>query len=121
MAAKANENAIRSVTDGAKRSAIMDAIAAYDVPGSSAWGALDELSSHTEFEEADAVPEGIFEKSSDDFEAVATVYITLNYGDKNDQSSMSDSYPAHVHGRYDPQAETASIVDFTVDTSSFYR
>ena len=67
------------------------------------------------------VPEGIFENRPEEFEAVATVYVTLRYGDKKDQSSMSDSYPVHVRGAYDEATRTASIVELTVDTSSFDR
>ena len=112
---------IRSVTDGAKRMAIIDAIAAYDVVASDVWEELDRHSSHTAFEAIDAVPEGIFENRPEEFEAVATVYITLRYGDENDQSSMSDSYPAHVTGTYDVGTGTASVTKLTVDTSSFYE
>lgn len=112
---------LKSVTDGAKRMAIINAVASFDVAASSVWEELGRLSSNTEFEEIDAVPEGIFEKGPGEFEAVATIFVTLHDGDETHQSSMSDSYPAHVKGTYDPETGTASIDAVTVDTSSFYH
>lgn len=121
MSMSTGQHAIKTVVDGEKRTAIMDAISSYDVHESASWDALDQLSSHTDFEEIDAVPDGIFEISKNDFKAIATVYVTLRYGDRNDQTSMSDSYPVHVEGTYDAEAGTASITKLFIDTSSFYR
>ena len=112
---------IKQVEDDDKRSAIMRSIADIDVSQSQIWNELDQLSTHTDSAEIDAVPEGIFEVENNDFEAVATVYVTLNYGDRRDRSSMSDSYPVHVRGTYDKNKKEAMVVDMSVDTSSFYR
>ena len=112
---------LQPVDDGTKRDAIIEAIANYDVSESSDWAKLDELSTHTEFEEIDAVPEGIFESTSGDFEVIATVFVTLNYGSRKEQTSMSDSYPAYVKGTYDEVTQTVSIKEVSVDTSSSYE
>ncbi len=112
---------LNPVDDDRKRDAIIDAVANYDVSESSDWTKLDVLSSHTIFEEIDAVPEGIFESTSTDFEVVATVFVTLHYGSKKEQTSMSDSYPAHVRGTYDEVTHKVSIDKVSVDTSSFYE
>ena len=109
---------LKTVTDADKRMAIIKAVAEHDVPGSDAWQRLALLSSQTEFEEIDAVPEGIFEHRADDFEAVATVYVTLHYGETEDRRAMSDAYPAHVRGDYDSQTGTARITALTVDTAT---
>lgn len=121
MSSSEMKHTIKPVENNDKRSAIIKSIAEIDVAHSHIWDELDQLSTHTEFEEIDAVPEGIFEIEGGDFEAVATVYITLNYGDRRDRSSMSDSYPAHVRGTYDENTKEASVIDLSVDTSSFYR
>ena len=111
---------LKPVDDGTKRDAIINAIANYDVSESSDWIKLDKLSTHTNFEEIDAVPEGIFESTPTDFEAIATVFVTLTYGTRKEQTSMSDSYPAYVKGTYDEATSAASINEVSVDTSSFY-
>ena len=99
---------------------ILTAIAEYDLPSSSDWADLDQLSSHTEFESLEASPEGIFEGPPGSFHAVGTVYVTLNYGDKGDSSSMSDSYPVQLTGKIDHKKRTISIEHVSIDTSSFY-
>lgn len=109
---------LRTVTDADKRMAIIKAVAEHDVPGSDAWQRLTLLSNQTEFEEIDAVPEGIFEHGADDFEAVATVYVTLHYGETQDRRAMSDAYPAHVRGDYDSKTGLAHVTALTVDTST---
>lgn len=109
---------LKTVTDADKRMAIINAVADYAIERSDNWDKLAQLSRQTDFEEIDAVPEGIFEKRADDFEAVATVYVTLRYGDTDDRNSMSDAYPAHVEGTYDKATGIASITTLTVDTSS---
>jgi hypothetical protein len=109
------------IEDAKKREAVMTAIEQYDLTSSPAWDDLDQLSSHTEFESLEANPDGIFEGPPGHFQAVGSVYVTLNYGDKGDSSSMSDSYPVQFKGTIDPKINAATVDDVTVDTSSFYR
>ena len=111
---------LKPVVDGRKRDAIIEAIARYDLSESSDWIKLDELSTHTDFEEVDAVPEGIFESTSTDFEVIATVFVTLNYGSRKERSSMSDAFPAYIKGQYNQSTFAVSIDEVSVDTSSFY-
>jgi hypothetical protein len=98
----------------------MDAVSSVELAETSAWANLDSLSTHTHVDDIEAVPDGIFEVGDDGFTAVATVYVGLNYGDKKDSFSTSDSFPAQVQGHF--EADGQAIVDsVSVDTSSFYE
>ena len=112
---------LTAVENDEKLDAILEAVQTYDLPSSPVWHKLDEMSSHTEFEELDANPEGIFERPDGSFEVVGTAYVRLNYGGKDDQSSMSDSYPTRISGLFDEKTKTAKITEVDVDTSSFYE
>ena len=101
------------------RDAIIDAISSYPLSETEAWVDLDELSSHTEVGAIEANNEGIFTTGNNKFEATATVYVTLNYGDKKDSFSTTDSFPAHVVGTV-KDGNRISIENFSVDTSSFF-
>src|SRR5216683_5504500 len=91
---------LRPITDPAKLKAVIDAVSEYDVSSSPAWNELDSLSTHTYFEEVEPVPEGIFETEDDGFSAAATVYVQLNYGDKNDDVSAAETLPAQADGHF---------------------
>jgi hypothetical protein len=111
------------IKDAAKLRAIISAISKLDsddLEKNGAWSELDALSSHTIFEGVEAHPNGIFSTGEDRFEAVATVYVTLNYGSHRDETSMSDSYPATVAGIIGA-SNKPKIESITVDTSSFYQ
>lgn len=83
-------------------------------------GELNELSSGTIFEGIEPNPDGIFSvEGTDQFEATATIYVTLHYGGSRDGVSMSDAYPAYVRGSL--SAGEVKIESVRVDTSSFYE
>jgi len=114
---------LRPIHDKAKRDAVMNAISRFELCDRPEWTDLDALSTRTELEGIDAVPEGIFEESSK-FSAVSTVYVSLSYGDKGEESvTISDAFPAHVEGHFVGRGKTlkAVIESFDVDTSSFYE
>lgn len=114
---------LQPLSDPNKIAAVMKAIGEYDLVGSIAWSDLDALSTSTEFEEMEVVPEGVF-ASNDGFTALATVYVVLRYGGDNEDGFESlDSYPARVVGHFDSERdELTAIVDAVqVDTSSFYE
>jgi hypothetical protein len=94
-------------------------LAADDLMSFGAWQSLDELSSNTIFDGIEANPDGIFETEDHKFQAIADVYVTLQYGGKKDGTSMSDAYPAKVSGTIDAGEVKIEAID--VDTSSFYR
>jgi hypothetical protein len=94
-------------------------LAADDLMNLGAWQSLDELSSNTIFDGIEANPDGIFETEDHKFQAIADVYVTLQYGGKKDGTSMSDAYPAKVSGTIDAGGVKIEAID--VDTSSFYR
>jgi hypothetical protein len=102
----------------------MDAISSYDLPDSPAWDDLAALSTHTTFDVIEAVPEGVFESGVGRFEAVATVYVGLQYGKDNDEGfSSTEEFPALVKGSLTkrPDGYVADIDDISVDTSAFYE
>lgn len=107
------------VRDAARRKAIIDAVARYDLRASDAWANLEILSAETVPDSIEANPDGIFDAAPGSFEATATVYVVLNYGEKGGRFSVSDSYPALVKGTISGDG-SASIDSFIVDTSSFY-
>lgn len=81
---------------------------------------LDILSTHTLIDAVEASPDGVFwTKLNTEFEAVATIYVVLNYGSLRESDAMSDSYPAYIHGKFDNGK--ATIDRITVDTRSFYE
>ena len=90
-----------------------------DLDGFSAWQWLADLSSATTFELIDAHPDSIVFKSNGKFEAIATVYITLVYGSRDDQEKMSDEYIATVRGHFG--ASGAEIDEVDVDTTPFFE
>ena len=96
----------------------MDAVSNIELRETPAWADLDSLSTGTSVEDIEAVPEGIFETETG-FTAAATVYVDLNYGDKNNSFSTSDSFPVNVAGHFE---NGRAVVDsVAVDTSSFYE
>ena len=109
--------------DDFREEAIFNAISeinADDLISKGGWDELDILSSQTLFEGMEAVPGGVVVSLLDRFEAAATVYVTLTYGPSRDSVSMSDSYPAIVHGQIDDQFHV-TIERIAVDTESFYK
>jgi hypothetical protein len=117
--ARTTANLVR-LKDRRKLDLIMDAVSSLELSETEAWSDLDCLSTHTIVEDIEAVPEGIFQSGDIDFAAVATVYVALNYGDKGDDISSVDSFPAQVEGHFDPKGN-AVIDRVRVDTSAFYE
>lgn len=116
-----SEAALNPVTDGTRLEAIFRAIEAFEISDSEGWGQLDELSSRTEIESVEPDPDGLFESpDASTFEAIGSVYVTLNYGGKKDGLSMADSYPFHAFGRFQSEGQ-ATVERLKVDTSSFYE
>jgi hypothetical protein len=110
---------LRPLSNRPKLDAVMDAVSSVELTETAAWSDLDSLSTHTHIVDIDAVPEWIFRVGGDGFTAVATVYVDLNYGVRDDAFSTPDSFPAEVKGHFDPNGK--AIVDaVSIDTSSFY-
>lgn len=84
-----------------------------------AWDNLADLSSNTIFEAIDGDPDSVVRDVDGNFEAIASIYITLTYGSRDDQTSMSDEYPASITGRLTNDGPEIDAI--TVDTSSFYE
>lgn len=112
---------LQPIEDPDALSAIQTAIASVAPDLVMHGGELEALSSGTEFEALDAASDGIFwADDKQHFEAVGTVYVTLNYGGTRDPVSMSDAYPAYVYGHVEGQ-NRAMVDRVEVDVSSFYE
>jgi hypothetical protein len=83
-------------------------------PKPNAWTNLTALSDNTALSCIEAHPAGVYQMGNDQFEAVATVYLTLNKGQSN---AFTNSLPAHVVGRLGDN-NTVEIEKITVDSSS---
>lgn len=116
-AAKLDGRVLRPIADSYNRLQIINAIETYDISSDPVWSEFDALSTQTEFDSLEAVPEGIFESGEATFEAAATVYVTLNYGNGADAISASETFPAHVKGHFEAKSAVIDVVN--VDTSSF--
>lgn len=84
---------------------------------------LDELSKATTIEDID-IDEGSLRATMEQngalrIEGVVNVYVTLNYGDKKDSASFSDSFP----GEFSALVTDASVrfENTRVDTRSFFE
>jgi hypothetical protein len=109
------------IEDPLRVEAVLKAIEEYDIIlDSDALSKLDEISSQTQIESIEPDPDGLFEEPDGHFQAVGSIYVTLNYGGKRDAASMSDSYPFHAFGRL-AEDGSASVERIEVDTSSFYE
>jgi hypothetical protein len=111
---------LKPLKDRRKLDLVMDAVGSVELNETKAWNNLDILSTHTRIESIEAVPEGIFEVGKSGFTAVATVYVDLEYGDKDSAFSTRDSFPAEVQGHFDPDGKPV-VDNVTVDTSSYYQ
>lgn len=107
------------IIDRARRDAVMDAVSGVGLQQIDEWTPPSDLSSHAMVQGADAVPEGIFSIGDDKFTAVATVYITLKFGDAPDGHESANSFPSLVTGHF-KGGDKAVIDKVTVDTSSFF-
>lgn len=114
---------LKSMEDDPRLEAVIEAISALtadDVLQGDTASDLDELSSGTLFEGIEPSPDGVFlVAGTDNFEATATIYVTLQYGGSRDGVTMSDSYPAYVKGHF--ERGSVQIDSVSVDTSSFYE
>ncbi|CAN5636950.1 hypothetical protein BH10PSE6_BH10PSE6_18210 [soil metagenome] len=84
---------------------------------------LDELSSGTVINDID-IDEGSLEVTKEtngdlNVDGVVNVYVTLNYGDKRDPATFSDSFPGHFNALLSDAG--MKLKSTSVDTSSFYR
>jgi hypothetical protein len=78
------------------------------------WSDLAELSTKTTLSGIEAHPDGIYQADPNTFEAVATVYLTLNFAK---QKAFANGFPAHINGTMTPSGEI-KIDTIKVDTSS---
>jgi hypothetical protein len=98
----------------------INALSMDDLQGMGAWDGLSDLSSNTTFEGIDTNLDSVVIREDGSFEAIADVYVSLNYGEHDgDPVSLGDAYPATVRGRI--SAESVSLDSTEIDTGSFYE
>lgn len=111
------------LTEPAQVDAILSAISVLDqeaLQRLGGWGPLEEISSATQFDGIEGAPSGVFITSDGQFEVSGTIYVTLQYGGSRDSTSMSDSYPALIRGKFD-EHRRPTITQVEVDNTSFYE
>jgi len=91
--------------------------------GTNLFPELDELSSGTVIDDID-IDEGSLEVTKEmngdlNVDGVVNVYVTLNYGDKQDPAAFGDSFPGHFSASL--SASGMKLKSSSVDTSSFYN
>jgi hypothetical protein len=79
---------------------VLETISEFDLVQDEAWNDLADLSKYATFTGIEAHPSGVYETGGNNFEAVATVYVTLSF-DASNAKSFSKSIPAHVFGTFD--------------------
>jgi hypothetical protein len=74
---------------------LQDAVLHYDFASAEEFGSLSDLSNATELEFVKSHGESAVIEN-DHWRAPVTIYVVLNYGEKGDLESMTDSYPGAV-------------------------
>lgn len=105
--------------DVARITAAINGLTEQELDALGAWQDLLDLSSRTIFEAIDGDPASVVVDADGNFEAIASVYVTLVYGSSRDEETMSDEYVATIGGTVG--SEGAEITRAEVDTSSFYE
>jgi hypothetical protein len=85
-----------------------------DLAKHNVWNSLANLSTKTTLSGIEAHPSGVYRTGKNEFEAVATVYLTLNHGNAK---SFANSFPAHVFGTIGT-GNSVKIDGIKIDTSS---
>ena len=105
--------------------ALNEMLKSEDISHTAAWQDLQGLSSDTQIDAIYAIPESAVYQGSR-FVAPAIISVTLNYGSKNNHTSMTDSFPAEIKFRLVNKKDAKinheiAIEEITVDTRSFYE
>jgi Predicted pPIWI-associating nuclease len=113
---------LRPEWTSAVAAALQRAVESLDLSETEAWGDLVLLSNNTQIDGIFPFAESAM-FSGGRFSVPATIGVTLNYGDKNDAASMTDSFPAEIQFEVLKNHQEPEIVikNVSVDTSSFYN
>ncbi|MEJ0097304.1 MAG: hypothetical protein WDM84_04375 [Bauldia sp.] len=98
---------------------VIEAMSQIDLAETEAWPDLDLLASRVAVEAIQVDPAGLVISKDGRFDGVFNVYLSLQYGGKNDRFATSDSflgkYSGHFQSNGNPEIEHVSV-----DTSRFY-
>lgn len=118
--AQKKETNLQPMSDSSRKAKIIEAVGNYEIAkDAAAWSELDLLSTDTEFDGLEAVPEGVFSAGDNAFEAVATVYVKLHYGDSDGDVSAPETFAANVRGHIED--DEVVIEDVKIDTTAFHN
>lgn len=107
------------VVDRSGARAIGSALAQFDVTSSSAWSDLDVLAQRVIVDGVELDEDSVVVASDGTFEAIAYVYLVLEYGTGDDGFSTSESFRADITGTID--GDKVVIDALNVDTTPFYE
>ena len=99
---------------------IIDAFDKVDISECQAWGDLDALSTHTEFNGLEVNPETVEWLDGKRFKVSVMIHVGPQYGkDAEEGLSTTDGYPGQLVEHL--QGDKVVVDDVSVDTSSFYE
>lgn len=107
------------VVDRSAARAIGSAVAEFDLASSSAWSDLDVLASRVVVDGLELDEDSVVVGSDGSFEAIAYVYLVLEYGKGDDGFTTSESFRADIAGTVD--GDRVVVDTLNVDTSPFYE
>jgi hypothetical protein len=110
--AKLEHPVLRPFDDGALTSAVIKAVSNYDLAHDrAALQPLDHLSSRIEIDGLNAAPEGVFDAGGGRFQAAATLFVTLSYGDDPDPLASRESLAVYISGHFEGAVPRIDHVD----------
>jgi hypothetical protein len=110
--AKLEHPVLRPFDDGALTSAVIKAVGNYDLAHDrAALQPLDHLSSRIEIDGLNAAPEGVFDAGGGRFQAAATLFVTLSYGDDPDPLASRESLAVYISGHFEGAVPRIDHVD----------
>ena len=102
---------LRPMKDAAKRLAVYNAMAAFDLPSTPRWTDIEALSPCTQLDEIQAIPDGVFE-TDEGFVAVGTLYVKLNDIEELPPYPAVVDFPVEATGHFRGRgAKVAAVID----------
>lgn len=98
--------------------AIRKAVSDYDLTASPAWGDVAVLASNVLADGFELDEDSVTSAGEGPFQAIANVYLILEYGRGEEGFSTSESFRADIAGTV--IGDQATIDSVKIDTSSFY-
>ncbi len=107
------------VIDQSETRAVADALAAFQLDESGAWGDLQVLAQSVNVDALELDEDSVVVSESGTYTAIAYVYLALGYGKGDDAFTTSASFRADLSGNINHGVATIEALD--IDTSPFYE